>query len=412
MNGFDGADLVRLHQRFQSPLWAYNANLIRNQISRLKCFDTVRFAQKACSNVHILRLMLENDIKVDSVSLGEIERALVAGYRPGLNTGDIVFTADVIDAPTLERVKQLGIPVNAGSIDMLEQLGSVSPGHHVWLRINPGFGHGHSLKANTGGESSKHGIWHESISDALVMIDRYQLHLVGIHIHIGSGTDYEHLAKVCGAMRRIVIGMKRDITAISAGGGLPVPYQENEEEIDIARYYGIWNQTRLEIEQQLGHPVSLELEPGRYITAQSGILVTEVRSVKDQGGRHFVLVDVGFNDLMRPVLYGSYHRISALDTHGNMIRSDELVETVVGGPLCESGDVFTQKLGGEVESRMLPPVKPGDFLVIHDTGAYGASESSNYNSRPLLPEIMYDNGTEIVIRRKQSIQDLIALEIS
>lgn len=139
---FSDASLLALPARFGHPLWVYDAAVIRRQIARLRQFDVIRFAQKACSNTQILRLMREQGVKVDAVSLGEIERALVAGYQ----AQDIVFTADVIDDATLARVAELGIAVNAGSIDMLDQLGAVSPGHEVWLRINPGFGHGHSQK--------------------------------------------------------------------------------------------------------------------------------------------------------------------------------------------------------------------------------------------------------------------------
>ena len=130
----------------------------------------------------------------------EIERALAAGYDPKSDSDAIVFTADLIDEPTLARVHELRIPVNAGSVDMLEQLGKVSPGHRVWLRVNPGFGHGHSQKTNTGGENSKHGIWYADMPAALEVLQRYGLKLVGIHMHIGSGVDYGHLEQVCGAM--------------------------------------------------------------------------------------------------------------------------------------------------------------------------------------------------------------------
>ncbi len=146
---------------------------------------------------------------------GEIERALAAGYDPQQNPEDIVFTADLIDDATLDRVKALQIPVNAGSIDMLSQLGEVSPGHRVWLRVNPGFGHGHSQKTNTGGENSKHGIWYSHLPAALEVMRRYQLQLVGIHMHIGSGVDYGHLEQVCGAMVRQVVDFGQDLQAIS-----------------------------------------------------------------------------------------------------------------------------------------------------------------------------------------------------
>ena len=404
-------NLLRLPAEFGCPVWVYDAQIVREKIAALHQFDVVRFAQKACSNIHILRLMREQGVKVDSVSLGEIERALVAGYDPKADSDAIVFTADVIDDATLARVHELQIPVNAGSVDMLEQLGQVSPGHRVWLRVNPGFGHGHSQKTNTGGENSKHGIWYADMPAALEVLQRYNLKLVGIHMHIGSGVDYGHLEQVCGAMVRQVVDFGQDLEAISAGGGLSIPYREGEEAIDTDHYYGLWSAARDQIAAHLGHAVKLEIEPGRFLGAEAGVLVSQVRSVKEMGSRHFVLIDAGFNDLMRPSMYGSYHHITALAADGRDLTQAPRVETVVAGPLCESGDVFTQQEGGKVETRALPEVKPGDYLVLHDTGAYGASMSSNYNSRPLLPEVLFDNGKARLIRRRQTIQELLALEL-
>ncbi|MDY0969914.1 diaminopimelate decarboxylase [Siccibacter turicensis] len=403
--------LLGLAHEYGCPVWVYDADTIRRQIARLRQFDVVRFAQKACSNIHILRLMREQGVKVDSVSLGEIERALAAGFDPATRPDDIVFTADLIDAPTLARVRELAIPVNAGSIDMLAQLGEVSPGHRVWLRVNPGFGHGHSQKTNTGGENSKHGIWHSDLPAAFATMQRYQLRLAGIHMHIGSGVDYGHLEQVCGAMVRQVLESGQDLEAISAGGGLSIPYRDGEEDIDTGHYYGLWNAAREKIAAHLGHPVKLEIEPGRFLVAESGVLVAQVRSVKDMGSRHFVLVDAGFNDLMRPAMYGSYHHITAIGADGRSLADAPVVESVIAGPLCESGDVFTQQEGGKVETRALPAVAPGDYLVFHDTGAYGASMSSNYNSRPLLPEVLVEGGTARLIRRRQTISELLALEL-
>ena len=404
-------NLLRLPAEFGRPVWVYDAQIVREKIAALHQFDVVRFAQKACSNIHILRLMREQGVKVDSVSLGEIERALAAGYDPKADSDAIVFTADVIDDATLARVHELQIPVNAGSVDMLEQLGQVSPGHRVWLRVNPGFGHGHSQKTNTGGENSKHGIWYADMPAALEVLQRYSLKLVGIHMHIGLGVDYGHLEQVCGAMVRQVVDFGQDLEAISAGGGLSIPYREGEEAIDTDHYYGLWSAARDKVAAHVGHPVKLEIEPGRFLVAESGVLVAQVRSVKEMGSRHFVLIDAGFNDLMRPSMYGSYHHISALAADGRDLTDAPRIDTVVAGPLCESGDVFTQQEGGKVETRALPEVKPGDYLVLHDTGAYGASMSSNYNSRPLLPEVLFDNGKARLIRRRQTIQELLALEL-
>lgn len=414
MNPFSDALLLSLAREHGTPLWVYDAATIRTRIAELRAFDTIRFAQKANSNIHLLRLMREQGVVVDAVSRGEILRAQVGGVAGGQGAqgaSGIVFTADLFDHATLATVVEHCVPVNAGSIDMLHQLGAVSPGHAVWLRINPGFGHGHSNKTNTGGEHSKHGIWHAELDDALAAVKQHGLKLVGLHMHIGSGVDYAHLQEVCHAMVQLV---KRatdvggiDLQAISAGGGLSIPYREGEPRIDTAHYFSLWDHARRAIAAQLGHAVHLELEPGRFLVAEAGVLVTEVRATKPMGSNRFTLVDAGFSDLMRPSMYGAFHGMG-------LIPADDTprptVETVVAGPLCESGDVFTQADGGVVLTRALPQAKVGDLLVLHDAGAYGASMSSNYNSRPLAAEVLVDGDSHRLIRRRQTVDELLALE--
>ncbi len=410
MSPFAPDTLRALAQRHGTPLWVYDAATIRARIASLKAFDTIRYAQKANSNLHLLRLMRTHGVKVDAVSLGEIERALAAGYSAADND-DMVFTADLFDHATLAKVVAERITVNAGSIDMLAQLGQRSPGHKVWLRINPGFGHGHSNKTNTGGEHSKHGIWHADLAAALAEVDRHRLRLVGLHMHIGSGVDYHHLEQVCGAMVGLAQQLGRPIEAISAGGGLSIPYRAGEPVTDTAHYFNLWDATRRRIEGLLNCTLRLEIEPGRYLVAEAGVLLAEVRAVKQMGSNHFVLVDAGFNDLMRPSMYGSHHEISVLTAQPNAAPGERL-PTVVAGPLCESGDVFTQGEGGVVLTRELPAATVGDLLVFHDTGAYGASMSSNYNTRPLIAEVLVDGEVSTLIRRRQTVQELLALEAS
>jgi diaminopimelate decarboxylase len=201
-----------------------------------------------------------------------------------------------------------------------------------------------------------------------------------------------------------------DLQAISAGGGLSVPYQAGEAQIDTAHYFSLWDAARQQVAQLLGHAITLELEPGRYLVAESGVLVTEVRATKQMGNNPFVMVDAGFSDLARPSMYGSFHGMELIHADGTPVIG-ALQDTVVGGPLCESGDVFTQGEGGVVLTRPLPQARVGDLLVLHDTGAYGASMSSNYNTRPLIPEVLIENGSSRLIRRKQTVAELLALEL-
>jgi diaminopimelate decarboxylase len=413
---FTPALLAELAHAHATPLWVYDADTIRARVERLRRFDTIRFAQKACSNTHVLRLLRSLGVQVDAVSAGEIERALHAGYDARDEHSGIVFTADVADRAALALVAQHGVPVNVGSVDMLDQIGASlgerAPGHRVWLRINPGFGHGHSRKTNTGGEHSKHGIWPADIPAALAAIARHGLRLQGLHMHIGSGVDYGHLAQVCDAMVELVADVARQghaVTAISAGGGLSIPYRVGDAPVDTAHYFSLWDAARRRIAQALGHAVRLEIEPGRFLVAEAGALLAEVRAVKDMGANHFVLCDAGFNDLVRPAMYGGHHAISVVPAGGGAVAAERR-PTVVAGPLCESGDVFTQDSTGVVTPRELAPAAVGDLLVFHDAGAYGASMSSNYNTRPLAAEVLVDGGRARVIRRRQTVAELVALE--
>ena len=353
------AQLWSLADQFGTPLWVYDAATIRQRIAQVSNFDTVRFAQKACSNIHILQLMREQGVKVDAVSRGEILRALAAGFKAGGEPSEIVFTADLFDAATLDCVVEHGVPVNAGSIDMLRQLGPRSKGHAVWLRINPGFGHGHSNKTNTGGEHSKHGIWHTDLPLALQTIREQGLTLAGLHMHIGSGVDYGHLAEVCGAMVELVRtahAAGHDLHAISAGGGLSIPLPRGRSgHRHAALLWPVEHRTPAGRGHR-GHQLGLEIEPGRFLVAESGVLLGEVRATKNAGSNHFVLVDTGFNELMRPSMYGSFHAMSVLRRDGSQGASQP---TVVAGPLCESGDVFTQGDGGVVLPRDLPAAQVG-----------------------------------------------------
>ena len=222
-----GMQVKTLAEQFGTPVYIYDAAVIQKRIEELGSFDVIRFAQKACSNLAVVDFIRRQGVHVDAVSAGEIHRALQAGYRPGQDgdAPEIVFTADIFDRQSLEMVLQHDIHVNVGSPDMIDQYGQQAAGKAITLRINPGFGHGHSQKTNTGGEQSKHGIWHEQVQDCLQRAARYQIRVTGVHMHIGSGTDLEHLAEVSQAMEKTVQEIGSSVHSISAGGGLPVPYR-------------------------------------------------------------------------------------------------------------------------------------------------------------------------------------------
>jgi len=401
-----GVPIADLVAAFGTPTYVYDAARIEAQIDRFKAFDTVRYAQKANSNLAILDLVRRKGVLVDAVSAGEIHRAELAGYSASGKPAPIVFTADIFDRDSLEMVLDRGVAVNCGSPDMIDQYGERVPGGEITLRINPGFGHGHSRKTNTGGEHSKHGIWHADLEDAVMLADKHGLRVTGIHMHIGSGVDFEHLAKVSAAAVGFARRVGSSVRTLSAGGGLPTPYREEDPEVDIDAYFAIWDRDRKALEETFGHAVELEIEPGRFLTAEAGSLLTEIRATKEMGSNTFYLVDAGFNNLARPILYGSHHPISlALDAEEAAKRS--LRKVVVGGPLCESGDIFTQDEGGIVRSEPVLEARVGEILTIECAGAYGFVMSSNYNSKPFAAEVLVRDGNAHLVRRRETVEDLV-----
>ena len=438
---FAGIPLTTIAEQFGTPVFVYDAAVIRQRVSELKRFDVIRYAQKACSNIAILQLIRDEGVLVDSVSANEIRRAMTAGFAIDGATPDaptpIVYTADIFDRDSLELVLEKNVHVNCGSIDMIRQYGEAlqKPQYagnrrEITLRINPGFGHGHSQKTNTGGPQSKHGIWHEQLDECIAMAGRFGLTITGLHIHIGSGTDLEHLAQCCGAMERFAIQVGPSVVNISTGGGLPVPYNAEQSYADLGEYFANWDASRKRLEERFGHRVTLETEPGRYLVAESCLLLAEIRAVKCQGENTFYLLDAGFTNLARPIMYGAYHPISVVPNQASGIRLQASGSTsvlspearspksevreqdvVVGGPLCESGDIFTQEEGDYVARRRLPVAEVGDYIALEVAGAYGSMMGSNYNSKPHATEVLIDCGEVRLIRRRQSFEHLIANEI-
>ena len=187
------------------------------------------------------------------------------------------------------------------------------------------------------------------------------------------------------------------ITTISAGGGLPIAYRPGEQLVDLEAYFRLWDAVRKRLAEAFGHPVRLEIEPGRYLVAESGYLLSQIRAVKQTSTRTFYILDAGFNNLARPILYGAYHPMSVATDNGIALERP-LQDVVVAGPLCESGDVFTQQEGGVVCTRPLPVAHVGEWLVIERAGAYGFAMGSNYNSKPLAAEVLIVDKNPYLVR--------------
>lgn len=393
--------LTELAREHGTPLYVYDAATITRRIRELAGFDRVRYAQKANANLAVLGVVRRAGAFVDAVSAGEIERALRVGY----DASSIVYTADVFDRAARAALVAHRCPVNLGSPFQIEQYAALEAGRDVALRVNPGFGHGHGRKVNTGGESSKHGIWHADLPDVVRRARAAGLRVTALHVHIGSGSDFENLARVRDALRRTAPLAGPDLHVISVGGGLPIPYRDGEPPFDVARFVREWLGTKRDIEGDLGRAIELEVEPGRYLVAESGVLVTEVLGAKRSGSIDYVFVDAGFHTLVRPAMYGAYHRITAIGKG-----AATSAPRVVAGPLCESGDVLTQGDGGVLVPQMLPDLRVGDLACVHDAGAYGMTMASNYNTQPFPAEVLVEDGAARLARRRQSIERLLADE--
>ncbi|MEE9498551.1 MAG: diaminopimelate decarboxylase, partial [Nitrospinaceae bacterium] len=398
------------HQ-FGTPVYVYSLSILRKSIAEiLPLSPVVRFAMKACSNTKILQEMLKSGIKIDAVSIPEIQRALKAGY----SSEDICLSSDVFfNSSEAEFCLKNNIFCSCGSLGMLEEYGETRKrlglgSDGVSIRINPGEGAGHSKKTNTGGPYSKHGIWYENLDEAKAIAKKQGLRIIGAHTHIGSGGDMEHLSRISG---KLIDFAKQfpDLQIVNFGGGLPYEYDPDKPQVAIGDYQPILRERTQELEKHFGRPITCEIEPGRRFVAGCGFLIGEVRSLNhtfDENKKRldYVLTNVGFCHLLRPMAYGSYHPIwFAGDGLG------EETDIIVAGPVCESGDVLTQK-DDEPVPRRLPLPKRGNLIVIGGAGAYGHVMSSNYNSQPLIPEVLVEGDQMTLIRRRQTLDDVIREE--
>ena len=398
--------------QFGTPVYVYSLETLRQSINEIKKLSPVtRYAMKASSNARILQEMLANGVKIDAVSVYEVQRAIRAGYK----AEDICFTSDVFfNADDVNYCLENNIYCNCGTLGMVEEYGQAlkkkgagSP--KISIRINPGEGAGHSKKTNTGGPYSKHGIWYQNLDDVKQILKEYGLTLSGVHMHIGSGGDMEHLKRITA---KLVDFAKEfpDVETINFGGGLPYQYDPDQPQEDITGYKAIIDERAKVLKQHFGREVVCEIEPGRRFVAGCGYLIGEVRSLNhtfDEDGKRidYVLTNVGFCHLIRPMAYGSFHPIWF---DGERLGPEQ--NLIIAGPVCESGDVLTQK-DEEPVPRKLPMPKSGDLIVIGGAGAYGHVMSSNYNSQPLIPEVIIDGDICILTRKRQTLDDIMQAEI-
>ena len=407
----ENVEVKDLALNYGTPVYVYSMKILRESIEEIKQLSPVtRYAMKACSNVHILKEMLNSGIKIDAVSIQEVKRARKAGFR----LEDICYTSDVFfSAGDAEYFIENKIFCNCGTLGMLEEYGQTlqklgSGAKDISIRINPGEGHGHSRKTSTGGPYSKHGIWHENLGQVKVLAEKYGLRVAGVHMHIGSGSDMEHLKRITGKLVEFAKQFD-DVQSINFGGGLPYQYNPELPQEDVSGYKAILEERVKILEEHFGRKIICEIEPGRRFVAGSGYLIGEVRSLNhtfDEDGKRldYVLTNIGFCHLLRPMAYGSYHPIWFV---GDGLGPAQ--DVIVAGPVCESGDVLTQE-NDEPVPRKLPMPRQGDLIVVGGAGAYGFAMSSNYNTQPLLPDVMVDGGQWVLSRRRQTLDDILREE--
>ncbi len=395
-----GCVLEELAVEFGAPLYVYDEARIRNQFRTLQgAFPhpkpEVHYAMKANSNPAILRILQEEGAWVDTVSEGEVRLALGAGFP----AERILFTGNNSTLDELETCLALGVSLNLGSLSSLERLAARHPGAAFSLRINPGVGAGHHAHCITGGPASKFGIWHEDLDQAREIAARHQVRINGIHSHIGTGIYTA--APMLEAMELVLRTASAfpDLEFIDFGGGFGVPYRPDQEPLDHEGLGQEMSRRFAEFVEDYGRPLRMKLEPGRFLVASAGSFVVQVTDVNATPEHRFIGVNSGFNHLVRPTMYNSYHQIdNASRAHA------EAQSVVIVGNICESGDIFSRD--GDAIDRLVPDPQIGDYLVFLEAGAYGLSMSSHYNTRPRPAEVLITDGSPRLIRRRETFDDL------
>ncbi len=403
----DRISAIELVKKFGSPLYVYSEHIIKDRFNHLKNAitykdTTIHYAMKANSNFSILKLLAKEGAGIDAVSIEEVEIALKAGFKPE----NILFTGINLSIEEMKRAIKKGVTLNIGSLMQLKFYGEYFPNTKVSIRINPDFGAGHHDHVITSGVESKFGIFCTKENKAYLkeinrLSEKYNLKISGIHAHMGSGILEEE--KYLGLAERLLDIAKEfpDLEFVDIGGGIGIPYHENENYFDVDKFGRDITKVMEEFSSSYGKRIQLKLEPGRYIVAESGVLLVTVYDIKETPAFKFIGVDSGFNHLIRPMAYGCYH---AIINASNV--EDEKEAVVIAGYLCETGDVFTRNEEGP-QKRTISKIDIGNVLAIMNAGAYGYAMASNYNSRLRPAEVMVSDGKARLIRRREKISDLM-----
>jgi len=401
----DGVSTLKLAEEYGTPLYVMSERKIREKYRRFRSAFSKKYKKtrvfysvKANTNLSILKILKSEGAGIDAVSQGEVFLAFEAGLLPD----DILYTGNCADEDELRYLLEKQVMINVDSLSQLEKLLKMGTPRVLSVRINPNLGAGHHQHVITAGKTSKFGVHKEAALKAYKLAKNAGVKSFGIHMHIGSGII--DASSITSAMNKLLDIAKKvhennDVTFdfVNVGGGIGVPYMPGEKEVDLELFsnklVGLFKEKSEEY--SLGKP-EFWLEPGRYLVAEAGILLTRVNMIKRTPFRIFVGVDAGFNTLIRPAMYGSYHHILVVNKLDHALTE----EYDVVGPLCESGDIFAS-------GRVLPKLSEGDLLAKLNAGAYGFSMASQYNSRPRPAEVLVREGHYELIRERETLQDLL-----
>ena len=404
-------DAKQLLQQYGSPLYLYDEECLENKCKRIKQFETslkerlsgniavsMHYAIKANSNLSILEIVKKNGLKVDCMSPLELEINKKCGFKKN----EILYVCNNISAEEMKAVIDEGILICLDSISQVETCGKVCPGTKIMVRINPGtVGVGHSQKVVTSGKATKFGISEDNLQQLFDTATKYDLHIIGTHQHLGSLFLNDKISDYIAGVKAgldIVKKYFKDVEIVDLGGGFGVPYEPREEELTLSYVQNELIPVLNGFIEEYPSVKEFKFEPGRYIPCEAGDLLGTVMATKNENGIWWIGTDIGMGTIPRPSMYDSYHEIIVPDSEG------ELVTANFCGNVCESGDIL-----GKERKVKLPKV--GDLVVVHNAGAYGYSMASNYTGRlrPAEVMVMHGDGNCQLIRRRETIDDLIGL---
>lgn len=395
-----------------TPVYVYDRVKLESAAQEALSFPNAyglnaRYAMKALPNAAILKLFNKLGLWIDASSGYEVRRAIAAGYE----AHKISLSSQELPEDFADLVG-LGVEFNACSLSQLERFGEAFPGAEVGLRFNPGAGSGGNNRTNVGGPSSSFGIWREWVDLAKAIVAKYDLKVVRIHTHIGSGSDPAVWQKTS-KMSLDLVREFESVTILNLGGGYKVARVSSEKGTDLQACGAPVRELFEQFASETGRRLRLEIEPGTYLVANAGAILARVQDIVSTGseGYDFLKLDSGMTENLRPSMYGAQHRISILQS----VPASETRDYMIAGHCCESGDILTPAPGDPelLSTRRLPLTQVGDFCVIDGAGAYCAGMASkHYNSFPEAPEVLLGRAGEVhIIRKRQRPEDIWANEV-